>query len=209
MKTITQLLLLASACISTNVFSQTSVGFTAGASIASVRSNVSGTAKSTNSKVGFTAGVLANCGLSPNFSIQPALNFVQKGGKENDDKSTLNYLEVPVNVIYNTNAYYGFFIGAGPALSVGLSGKDTYTYNGRTQTDDLKFGKDKDLKRMELSANVLAGYRFPAGVQLALNYNLGLTNLITYPTSGDKATNRYIGIRLGYLISSYKKARHA
>jgi hypothetical protein len=207
MKTITQLLLIASVCFATSAFSQTSVGFTAGTSIATIRSNANanGTTKTTDSKAGFTAGVLANCAITGHLSVQPALNFIQKGGESDNDKSTLNYLELPVNIIYNTNDHYGFFIGVGPTLSVGLSGKETYTYNGQSQTDDLKFGKDKDLKRMEFSTNASAGYRFPVGLQLAVNYNLGLTNLITHPTGGDKATIRYVGIRLGYLISSYKK----
>jgi len=206
MKTITKLLLLATAFLTTNVFSQTSVGFTAGTSIAAIRSKVD-KSETSDSKAGLTAGVILNCPLSSHVSIQPALSFIQKGGKEKggSGKAILNYLELPVNLIYNTNDYYGFFIGGGPALSAGLSGKDIYTYNNVTQKDDIKFGKDKDFKRMEVSGNLLGGYRFPVGLLLAVNYDMGFSNLFHDKALDGKLTTRYIGIRLGYLISSYKK----
>jgi hypothetical protein len=206
MKTITQLLLVASACITTTAFSQTRLGFTAGTSIASVK-NKSDHPSTSDSKIGLTAGIIVNSSISPHFSIQPALNFVQKGGKEKnaDDKVTFNYVELPVNLIYNTDKYYGFFVGAGPAISAGISGKDTYSYNGVIYNDKMKFGKNKDFQRMEFSINALAGYRFPIGLQVAVNYNQGLSNLFFDKAVDGTLKNRYFGVRLGYLVSSYKK----
>lgn len=127
---------IATAFISTASFSQ--FGITGGATLASVKidDQSSSLNQSTDSKVGFTAGVFTNFPISTNFIFRPGLNYTQKGGKVNEtqgtltseSKLTLNYIELPLDFIYK--AAGGFFVGAGPALAYGLNGKNKYSITG-------------------------------------------------------------------------------
>jgi len=200
--------------ISTTAFAQ--FGITGGATLASVKieDQTSSLNQSTDSKLGFTAGVFTSFPLSTNFIFRPGLNYTQKGGKVNEtegtltseSKITLNYIELPLDFIYK--AAGGFFVGAGPALAYGLSGKTKYSITGgvlpgqnTSGEDKINFGSDAnndDLKRFEFSGNLLAGYQLSNGIFLSVNYNLGFSDLsldndITFK-------NRYFGIRLGYML---------
>jgi len=150
----------------------------------------------------------SSIGLGQHFSFQPALNYIQKGGvlKEEGitDKTTLNYLELPLNFVYNTHSLKGkFFIGAGPSLSIGLSGKDKWDDGSNIEPTDIKFGsgEDDDFKPFEAGINFLTGYQCKSGFLIAANYNLGLSN-IANSDEGPKYHNRYFGIRIGYMFGS-------
>lgn len=165
-----------------------------------------------SSVIGFTLGIFTHVPLSTNFNFRPALNFTQKGGKlkldfagQTDEvKTTINYLEVPLDFVYK--AAGGFFVGAGPALAYALSGKNKYDDN--TPDEKLEIGSDEnndDLKAFEFSGNLLAGYQLANGLTFMLNYNLGLSNLNPSDDSDEDVKNRYFGIRIGYNIGAKKK----
>ena len=186
-------------------------GVTAGITIASQKFKSSGLSITGDSKVGFTAGVLADLGLSENFAFQPGLNFTQKGSKFTFDfgggsetvKETLNYIELPLNFLYKAPAGSGkFFAGLGPVLGYGISGKD----KSGGQTEDVHFGSgaDDSYKAFEFSGNILAGYEVAGGFIVVASYNLGISNIINNPDSGDSGKNRYFGIRVGYLFGGSK-----
>jgi len=190
---------------------QTKIGLTGGATFANVTAKLQGLSVSPKMRTGFTAGLFADCTLSSNFSFQPALNFVQKGYKSNDetmtDKVSYSYLEIPLNFVYNNK---GFFIGAGPSISSGLSGKEKFVDkedpSGSGDTK-IKFGSgDDEVKRFELGANVLAGYKFAGGFMVSANYNLGLNNIQNGNTS-DVGTikNKYFAVKIGYIFGGTKK----
>lgn len=198
----------------TSIFAQNiHVGFTAGTSIANYKVKVDGEDESSDSKAGFTAGVLIDIPAGKNFSFQPALNFVQKGTKEKQgsEKITLsmNAIEVPLNLLYNSNGEAGnFFIGAGPSLGFNISGKLKYDDGEDTFKEDVEIGNDPDndfIKGLDLGANVLAGYQFPNGLFISANYNLGLNNL--FPGGSDDGTlkSRYFGFKLGWMLQSKSK----
>jgi hypothetical protein len=202
---------------------------TAGTTVATFKSESSSQGSfNGKGKLGFTGGISANIRIAKDFNFQPALFYTQKGGKINETeifsgetatatgKVTLNYLEMPLNFLYTSNAGKGkFFIGAGPSLGLGIGGKGnlTATFNGETNAlaFDVKFdGKNSDnvtdenlhLKAFEVSGNVLAGYQFAVGVTLTAGYNFGLSNIS--PDSGQTWKNNYFGIRLGYRLSGRK-----
>lgn len=166
----------------------------------------------TSSVIGFTVGIFTHVPLSSNFNFRPALNFTQKGGKikmvfagQTDEvKTTLNYLELPLDFVYNASG--GFFVGAGPALAYALSGKAKYSDN--SPDEKFEIGNDEnndDLKPFEFSGNLLAGYQLSNGITFTLNYNLGLSNLNPSNDSDEDVKNRYFGIRIGYNIGAKKK----
>jgi hypothetical protein len=193
---------------------QTKIGFTAGASFANVTVKSEGISASPKLRAGITAGLLADCPLSTNFSFQPALNFVQKGYMVKDEtgseKVNFNYLEVPLNFVYSTNRNGGFFIGAGPSIAYGVSGKDKLNVNGMPdENNKIKFGSGEDkVKAFDPGANVLAGYKFAGGFMVSGNYTLGLSNIANGSNNNPDGTgtikNRYFSVKIGYMFGGNK-----
>lgn len=156
------------------------------------------------SKSGFHAGFIADLGFNEHFSIQPQLLFASKGGKINlgggDTDFDFLTIDLPVNFLYN---YNGFFIGAGPNLSYGLSGKEKIS--GSPDVDlyeDGVVGSGK-FKHLEIGANVLMGFRFPSGFMVSANYTPGLTDSFDEDagsTDEIKSTNSFIGFSIGYMF---------
>ena len=205
MKSITTLLMLMILLTSHSLSAQTKIGLTAGASFANLKAKAESISITSDLKPGITAGLFIDVPLSSNFSFQPALNFVQKGGSFKDDfetgKTTLNYLEVPLNFIYNTGTAEGFFIGAGPAMAYGFSGKE----KSGSEATKIKFGSgDEELKAFEFSANAIAGYRFAKGFMISANYNLGLTSLANADSEDGTLKNSYFAIKIGCLFNQSK-----
>jgi hypothetical protein len=162
-------------------------------------------------RTGFTVGVFADVPLTTDFRFQPALNFVQKGYKVEDDiesgKVNFNYLEVPLNFVFNIK---GFFIGAGPSISAGLSGRAKYVDKldpALSENEKIKFGSgEEEVKRMEFGANILTGYQTSGGFMFSVNYNLGLNN-IQNGNESDVGTikNKYFAVKIGYIFNTKKK----
>ena len=190
-------------------YGQTQFGFTGGATFSNYKVKMDGNDESANTKPGFTLGTLVNIAVNKNFIIQPGINWVQKGTKDEQTTSgttekvslTTNHIEVPVNCIYTSN---GFFIGAGPSISFGVSGKFKSS-DGTNKTDEhVKYGNtdNDDLKAFDLGINALSGYQFKSGFFIAVNYNIGLSNLLPGDVPNSSLKSSYTGIRLGYLLNS-------
>lgn len=193
---------------SASVCGQTNIGANVGASFANVSIKAGGFSVSPQLKLGFTAGLFMNVPMSTTFSFQPAINFVQKGYMVTDDsyKGTinLNYIEMPFNFIYSREKNKGFFIGAGPSIAIGISGrqKETDTDFPEYNTNEkVSFGSnDDEVKRTDFGANVITGYKFSNGVILSGNYNLGLSNIANSggdPGEEGKIKNRYFSVKIG------------
>nr|MCU0358436.1 PorT family protein [Cyclobacteriaceae bacterium] len=88
------------------------------------------------SVTGFVLGVAAEWPLNASLSVQPEFNFVQKGfgvkadisdqglTVQVDNRTTINYLELPVLLKYYVNdADTRVYLIAGPSIGYGLGGK--------------------------------------------------------------------------------------
>lgn len=144
-------------------------------------------------------GLVADMSVNENFSIQPNLLFQMKNVRQSDDASIALYtVDLPINFLYKTN---GFFIGAGPNFSFGLSAKSK-----NDGSDDVDLYEDPDgdedapLKRFEAGANVLMGYRFGNGLTLSGNYTAGLSNLLNNDPGDQKYNTRVFGFSIGYMF---------
>lgn len=210
------LCLMATCFFSNAQSSKATFGFTAGATIASYKATVQSLSVRSDSKAGFTAGIMASIDCGKHFYFQPGLSFTQKGGILKDvttdtkNNGTFNYVELPLNFVYNFHSTKGkFFLGAGPSVAMGIGGK--YKITGmNTESGKVKFGNSEsdDFKALEMGATILGGYQFSSGIFLAANYNFGLSNIAPKGSSGqEKVTihNDYIGIKLGYLFLSKSK----
>jgi hypothetical protein len=164
-------------------------------------------AKLEGSNAGFYVGGIANFKLSENFSLQPNLLFVMKGGRlsmDGDNKLTSFHIDLPVNFLYTAN---GFFIGAGPNFSYALSGKVKANDEESVDIFDKEEASYFYLKKFELGANVLMGYTFPNGLVISASYTPGIANIAGYKDEDVEMTahNKSFGISIGYMFGAKGK----
>lgn len=187
-------------------------GIKGGANFSTLNISISNLSLNSNTLTSFNAGVFVDFKFG-NVSLQPALNLTGKGGKFNgtvsDDedvdiqegagKFNLIYLQLPVNIVYHIPAVVGdVYFGAGPYVAKGLSGKVKGTDdNGRSVSEDIKFGDDNGLKSMDYGANAIAGIKLKTGLLFNINYDLGLSNILPGSES-IKMKTRVFGISVGY-----------
>lgn len=163
---------------------------------------------SSDFKTGFTAGISARFPTGVHWAIEPGLFFVQKGGIENFEDgavgtvkatTTLNYLELPVDMYYSKRDR--FFFGFGPSFGFALSGKTKFENGSDAESISLKFGSgdDDDLKSLDIGINLLGGFQFQNSLFIALNIDTGINNLSN--VEGTSYSNAFMGIRLGYTFS--------
>lgn len=191
-----------------------SVGFSAGITLSSYKTKVDNDASTSDTRVGFTAGIMSDIPMGKSLSFQPAVYFTQKGGSEKEASidykltTSLNYVEVPLNIVFKAPSQTGnFFIGAGPSVAFGLSGKFKGEFGDEKAEMDVKFGSEDndDLKALDMGINVLGGYQAKGGFTFAVNYNHGLSNLMIDGNSDNYFRNNYFGLRLGYFLPHKKK----
>ena len=152
---------------------------------------------------GFHVGGIADLKFSEHFSVQPQLLLTSKGIKASDEMSiSMLNIDIPINLLYRHN---GFFIGAGPNLSYGLSAKQKS--DGSPDVDLYEDnGGDAPLKRFDFGANFTLGYECPGGLLLAANYTPGLVDLAN-DGGGTEYNQRYFGFTIGYLFNKGAAAK--
>ena len=164
----------------------------------------------TKNLTGFHAGVIADIGLK-NISIQPGLFFTTKGEviPENmmqntgqnlgvyNAKEVLNYIELPVNLLYKVKAapLVKIYFGGGPYLAYGISGHGTQA--GAFSTYTVHFDSN-GYKNPDYGFNFVAGVELFKKLLIDANYGLGLGNLSR--ADGLTIRNRVIGVSVGYLF---------
>ncbi len=214
-----------------NATAQATFGFQVGANLASVKYE-DGSGKSTENdpRIGAIAGFIADFPMGP-LSFRPEINFIQKGFKntssesilgidyKTEDKWRLNYVEVPLNFVFNIPMGTGkVFFGLGPNFGLGLSGdaksKLDVGSNTSSKTVDVKFDGDKNanddkihLKRFDVGGNVLAGFQSDMGITLNIGYTLGLSDIAPNDNSNSTLKNRGLTLKLGYMFGGSKSKR--
>jgi hypothetical protein len=164
------------------------------------------------SNFGFNVGVLLETQIFDNISFQPGLLWYVKGGTEtyNDNNTngefnmSINYLHVPLNLLYKVDmGLFTPYIMAGGYLSYAISGTNKSKYGSYENTTTLEFGEYKHMLPFD------AGVSFGAGVELSnfrfiLNYDLGMINIFTPPSSISKMTgtqkNYVFSVSVGYFL---------
>lgn len=205
-KVILSIAVVAAATIGANA--QFSINPEAGLNIASMHSKMGNTSSTTKSILGYKVGAVADLTLYKGLYFEPGLFYSVKGGQTDPGvgllgaktKTTLNYLEIPLNIGYN----YAFgdagsvFATAGPYLGFGLNGKSKVEVPGMGSTEhDVKFGDAIDqTKKLDVGLNFSVGYVSPWGIYVRAQYGLGLSNLSNVKDMTTK--NRTWGFSLGY-----------
>jgi len=183
------------------------IGILAGATLSNFKDKPESEELTADSKMGYTAGLIANFGVAEKFTLQSGLHFVQKGSKAKGSiggstvsgKLISNWLEVPLNFMYNTA---NFFVGAGPSLSFGVGGKWEVEFEGEKESGKVRFGntEDDNMKGFDFGLNIVAGYQFNNGLFVAANFNQGFSNLVPSDIGEGSMKSHYVGLRLGYLL---------
>lgn len=191
-------------------------------------------------RVGFRAGLLADIPVTSHLSVRPQLLYSVKGGNvdvgtfvstvltkfglpastfpiENSvSKVVINYLEIPVLVLYGFKAGPGQFVaGVGPYAAVAVGG----SVNGEPINFDTN-----GFRKHDLGVTASLGYELGAGLTLSAYYAHGLTNFSknstpnfaafnpTNPTGsvdpsafGGTLQNRSYGLAIGYFFGGHSK----
>ncbi|HEY4195461.1 MAG TPA: porin family protein [Mucilaginibacter sp.] len=185
------------------------IGIKAGLNLSNQSINPSGSVETKN-LTGFHAGIIADIGLK-DFSIQPGIFLTTKGevtpqnlkqitGEDQgtyNAKEVLNYIEVPINLLYKikVSPMVKIYIGGGPYLAYGISGHGTEA--GAFPTYTVHFDND-GYKNPDYGVNFVAGAELLKKVIFDANYGLGLGNLSR--VDGLSIRNRVIGVSVGYLF---------
>ena len=178
------ILFSALSALSTIVSAQVKFGAQVGANLGSGKETVSyGGVSETDkytSKFGIVIGGFAQMPISTSIDFRPELNYIQKGGKYSEsysilgtsytttDEITMNYIEVPLNIIYSVAAGNGtVFLGGGPAIGLGISGNNKVSSGGKSESTTIKFDGNKDAKDSYDHYKALnVGFGFMAGYEL-------------------------------------------
>jgi hypothetical protein len=149
--------------------------------------------------LGFHGGVNVQIPITPEFYFQPGLMFAIKGAKnttsifgaEFTDETKINYIEMPLNLVYKGALGTGFvMIGFGPYLAYGISGRQII------EGSSFTIEKGTDYDAFDAGGNIFAGYEMVSGIFLQLDTQFGMVNINT----DDKPTtkNTGFGLSLGY-----------
>lgn len=189
---------------------QTKIGVSGGVNVAEMKGKVAGDGKS-----GVMTGLVLETPVGNSFTFRPSLNYVQKGqlqpptGLVDKLYLALRYTELNADFLYYISGEKGgFFIGAGPSISLNLPSKRVSITDKVKTTNTIKYGKTvgNDLRGFDYGANFTTGWRTNGGFFLSVNYNRGLRNLVIENDPGS-LKNQYIGVQLGVFINNGKSEK--
>ena len=171
---------------------------------------------------GFNAGLFVDYGLG-DFTIEPGLFYTTKGQKNSFSSSgtangetsttsgtgkvTYNYIELPLNILYNIRIPIGkIFLGGGPYTAIGLSGTSkittttntngVITYGNYYSNNKLTFGNTvNDIKRQDYGLGAIGGLRLKNGLMVSAGYEHGLSNIAN---AGTEVKHDVINFSIGY-----------
>lgn len=204
-------------------YAQVSVGAKAGVytSFIDVTDAAEGLTQNVEGLTTPTYGLVAEIGLSDNFSFQPELLYTTKGFQVSEGininlgglpipagvtaRTKINYLEVPVLAKYKFGTEgLRFNVTAGPVVSYAVNGQLDTRANLLFDINPIKTNIDLDAlnyERLEISASVGAGmaYETSGGEFFAdARYVHGFSDLYNAPVVDLNLKNRGIGVTVGY-----------
>jgi len=167
--------------------------------------------KEFNSKLGYHLGAALELPFADAFAMEIGLLVNTAGyGQEitffgETIKSKLNtlYLTIPIlaKPKYSLNETTNIFILAGPSVGFGISGKSVVKVGDERETEDVEWGGDEGLKRLDFGLNIGAGVEL-GSLEVGIGYVLGLANIIPSDDFNSVAKNRNLMLTLGWKLGS-------
>ncbi|MBV5314375.1 MAG: PorT family protein [Prolixibacteraceae bacterium] len=180
--------------------SKTSFGILGGVNFQNLNGKLSSGDKLKNDMLlGFHGGVNLQIPIAPEFYFQPGLMYAVKGakntttilGSEITDEIKLNYIEMPLNLVYKGALGNGFILlGFGPYVAYGISGKQVI------QGKSFSYERGVDYNAFDAGANIFFGYEMASGIFLQLDTQFGMPDID--PNENRTAKNTGFGLSLGY-----------
>lgn len=192
---------------------QTGFGLKAGVNFPSYSYGSSDDLSDTKSAINFHVTGYLDTRIAPGFYLQPGVSLQGKGAKfaeatiggtTYDVSQSTMWLDVPVNLVGKFPVGVGsLFVGAGPYVGFGLSGKNKLNSQdgdgdfSSSTLNEFSFGKDEALKGTDYGVNFLAGFKLGNGLLLNANYGLGLANIAGAKSLSDDIKNRGFSVGIG------------
>lgn len=160
---------------------------------------------STGSKVGFNAAAFLELPIASVFSIQPELQYSQKGFKASGSflgapyeyKQTINFIEVPV--LAKLKPAPGFGIVVGPQFSFRTSTSTKFTVNNASYESEVE--DDNDNLRKNILGGVIGIEAGAKNFVASLRYNIDFQNNNGDGTSSTpKYKNQVIALGVGIIF---------
>jgi len=181
-------------------------GIKAGVNLPTYRYSDGNSSTDTKSSTNFHITGYLDAPITSNFYIQPGVSLQGKGAKLVDnDYGTVTqntmWIEVPVNAVLKFPTGYAgnFFVGAGPYLAFGISGKNKYDSDWGSTETDFDFDKNGTQKGTDWGVNFLAGYQLSNGLTLGAGYGLGIAD-IAPESASYKQNNRVLSFSVGFAL---------
>lgn len=202
----------------------------AGVNLANVSVTDDGRVDDANMLTSFQVGIIGDIPLGANLAFQPGIIYTGKGskvqkGQPGDNayfKQTTNpfYFEVPANIVFKFPfaSESHFFVGAGPYLGIGVSGKATtdktilgvsshteknivYSNDDPTTLSEEEGTGLGVMKRFDYGVNATAGVSGKTLV-LGVNYGLGLAKLQSgsNSTADNNNKHRVLSFTVGFRL---------
>lgn len=148
-----------------------SFGLKAGMTASNLKFSHSDFDVSTDTKIGFYAGLMADFGVSENFSVAPELFYSMMGAKASEDgddaKINLGYVNLPVLLKYKNQ---GLSVFLGPQVSYLIAAKEKFN----SETNDAK----EDYDAIDFSGVIGAGYTLMNGFGFDARYQMGFADIV-------------------------------
>lgn len=191
--------------ITSVIKAQSLFGPEAGLNLTNVKEKYDGASISGTTRPGFKIGIITDNYLGSNLYLQPGLFFSTKGTNASQGtKIGINYIEVPVNLLYKfkTNTGNYVFAGAGPYFAVAVGGQATA--NGYTAKINIGSSETDDVKTFDFGLGFNAGYQLRQGLFFRGQYQFGLVNINpahnTYGGGDATVKNNGFSITVGWLF---------
>ena len=153
-----------------------------------------------NMKPGLNIGVAAEFLINPQFAIEPGIYYSMQGIKVSEFKN--DYLNIPIYA--KAYLYEGLYAFAGPQFGFLVGSKISASegkVSGSVKTKDL-------YNKVDVALGLGLGYQFSSGLLVSMNYNIGLTNILSddgmnlggenINWGGEKSRNGVLQINLGW-----------
>jgi len=198
-----------------------SFGIYGGVNFQNINGKAANGSKLSNSLVTkFHLGINEDFPIAPDFYFQAGIQFMGKGTEGNVQyiengvtytitrNLNLNYLEIPLNLIYKPLLGSGnLILGFGPYIGYAINGRASFAGNNAPSDAAVKFvgtapTTDNNnltyFKRLDVGANFMVGYQFQNRIFLVLNSQLGLVPINAQTGTDLINKNTGFGLSLGY-----------
>jgi hypothetical protein len=164
------------------------LGFRGGVNLAKQSYTNAGTGFELHGKIGYLLGINYKIEIAESFGIRPGFEYALKGTEITvngaDANSNFDYLEIPIDIIYNSGNLSAY---AGPYFA--------FLTSAKAGTIDLK----PEYESLDVGLNV--GFEINiANIGVGMKYGLGLSNISDFTTGSASIKNNVLSIYAAFTL---------